>query len=47
MSLMDDLEKRIFGRFDNGTWFYPGHGKDGVLGLERPHLGCVASPGLV
>ncbi len=38
-SLMDDLEERIFGRFDDSTWFYPGHGKDSTLGVERPHLG--------
>jgi glyoxylase-like metal-dependent hydrolase (beta-lactamase superfamily II) len=38
-SLMDDLEERIFGRLDDDTWFYPGHGKDSTLGAERPHLG--------
>jgi glyoxylase-like metal-dependent hydrolase (beta-lactamase superfamily II) len=38
-SLMDDLEERIFDRFDDLTWFYPGHGKDSTLGAERPHLG--------
>ncbi len=37
-SLMDDLEERIFGRFDDSTWFYPGHGKDSTLGAERPHI---------
>ena len=37
-SLMDDLEERIFGRLDDDTWFYPGHGKDSTLGAERPHL---------
>jgi len=37
-SLMDDLEERIFGRLDDGTWFYPGHGNDSTLGAERPHL---------
>jgi glyoxylase-like metal-dependent hydrolase (beta-lactamase superfamily II) len=37
-SLMDDLEERIFGRLDDDTWFYPGHGKDSTLGVERPHL---------
>jgi glyoxylase-like metal-dependent hydrolase (beta-lactamase superfamily II) len=36
---MDDLEERIFGRYDDSTWFYPGHGKDSTLGPERPHLG--------
>jgi glyoxylase-like metal-dependent hydrolase (beta-lactamase superfamily II) len=38
-SLMDDLEARIFGQFDDATWFYPGHGNDSTLGAERPHLG--------
>ena len=38
-SLMDDMEERIFGRLDDDTWFYPGHGKDSMLGVERPHLG--------
>src|SRR3954451_14335959 len=37
-SLMDDLEERIFGQFDDATWFYPGHGKDSTLGAERPHI---------
>src|SRR5919107_27958 len=32
-SLMDDLEGRIFGRLDDDTWFYPGHGKDSTLGV--------------
>jgi glyoxylase-like metal-dependent hydrolase (beta-lactamase superfamily II) len=37
-SLVDDLEERIFGQFDDSTWFYPGHGKDSTLGVERRHL---------
>ena len=37
-SLMDDLEERIFGRFDDSTWFYPGHGNDSTLGAERSHI---------
>jgi glyoxylase-like metal-dependent hydrolase (beta-lactamase superfamily II) len=37
-SLMDDLEERIFGRLDDATWFYPGHGNDSTLGAERPQL---------
>jgi glyoxylase-like metal-dependent hydrolase (beta-lactamase superfamily II) len=36
-SLMDDLEQRIFVLPDS-TWIYPGHGKDSVIGAERPHL---------
>ena len=37
-SLMDDLEAKIFGRFEDDTWFYPGHGKDSTLGAERPAI---------
>ncbi|WP_460852244.1 MBL fold metallo-hydrolase [Nocardioides montaniterrae] len=37
-TLIDDVEHKVFGRFPDDTWFYPGHGKDGVLGDERPHL---------
>jgi glyoxylase-like metal-dependent hydrolase (beta-lactamase superfamily II) len=37
-SLMDDLEERIFGRFADDSWIYPGHGADTTLGAERPHL---------
>jgi glyoxylase-like metal-dependent hydrolase (beta-lactamase superfamily II) len=36
--IMDDLEAKVFGRFGDGTWFYPGHGKDSTLGAERPAL---------
>ena len=37
-SLIDDVERKLFGRFGDDTWFYPGHGKDSTLGAERPHL---------
>jgi glyoxylase-like metal-dependent hydrolase (beta-lactamase superfamily II) len=37
--LIGDVEERIFDRLPDETWFYPGHGNDGVLGTERPHLG--------
>ncbi|GAA6526736.1 MBL fold metallo-hydrolase [Intrasporangium sp. DVR] len=37
-SLMGDLEARVFDRYDDATWFYPGHGDDSTLGAERPHL---------
>jgi glyoxylase-like metal-dependent hydrolase (beta-lactamase superfamily II) len=37
-SVMDDLEAKIFARFDDDTWFYPGHGKDSTLGAERPAI---------
>src|SRR5664279_772875 len=38
-SLMDDLETRVFAELPDETWFYPGHGNDSTLGVERPHLG--------
>lgn len=36
--LIDDVEERIFGRYDDNTWVYPGHGDDTTLAAERPHL---------
>lgn len=38
-SLMDDLESKIFARFDDNAVIHPGHGDDSTLGAERPHLG--------
>lgn len=37
-SLMTDLETRVFAELPDGTWVYPGHGRDTTLGTERPHL---------
>ena len=37
-SLLDDVSARLFGALPDETWVYPGHGKDTVLGAERPHL---------
>lgn len=37
-SLMNDLEERIFGRFDDDALVLPGHGERTTLGDERPHL---------
>jgi hypothetical protein len=37
-SLMNDLESKIFDRFDDDTVMHPGHGDDTTLGTERPHL---------
>ena len=37
-SLINDVEERIFDRLPDETWFYPGHGNDSQLGVERPHL---------
>ena len=36
--LIGDIETKIFGLLPDETWFYPGHGNDGRLGDERPHL---------
>ena len=36
--LVDQVETRLFGTLPDDTWFYPGHGNDGRLGDERPHL---------
>jgi glyoxylase-like metal-dependent hydrolase (beta-lactamase superfamily II) len=38
MSLLEDVERKIFNRLPDETWFYPGHGDDSTLGAERPHL---------
>jgi glyoxylase-like metal-dependent hydrolase (beta-lactamase superfamily II) len=37
-SLIDDVSTKVFDRLPDETWFYPGHGADGTLGAERPHL---------
>lgn len=38
-TLIDDVETKIFGEFDDTCAFHPGHGDDSTLGAERPHLG--------
>lgn len=38
ISLIDDLEARVFANLPDDTWVYPGHGSDTTLGAERPHL---------
>ena len=37
--LFADVKGRIFDRFGDDTWIYPGHGWDTTVGAERPHLG--------
>jgi glyoxylase-like metal-dependent hydrolase (beta-lactamase superfamily II) len=37
-SLINDLERKVFGTLPDETWVYPGHGDDTTLGTERPHL---------
>lgn len=39
-TLMDDLERKVFGPLPDATWVYPGHGSDTTLGAERPSLGA-------
>lgn len=36
--LINDVEAKLFGRLPDTTWFYPGHGADGTLGVERSSL---------
>jgi glyoxylase-like metal-dependent hydrolase (beta-lactamase superfamily II) len=36
--LLDEVTTKVFDRLPDDTWFYPGHGVDGRLGDERPHL---------
>ncbi|MCW3841741.1 MBL fold metallo-hydrolase [Micromonospora yasonensis] len=36
--LIDGVERKLFDRLPDETWFYPGHGKDSTLGAERPAL---------
>ena len=37
-SLVTDVSTKVFDRLPDETWFYPGHGGDSTLGVERPHL---------
>lgn len=37
-ALLRDVVERLFDRFGDDTWVYPGHGADTTLGVERPHL---------
>jgi glyoxylase-like metal-dependent hydrolase (beta-lactamase superfamily II) len=36
--LIDDVSTKLFAPLPDETWFYPGHGNDSTLGVERPHL---------
>ncbi len=36
--LLGDVEERVFARYADETWVYPGHGDDTTLGAERPAL---------
>ncbi|MDG4765502.1 MBL fold metallo-hydrolase [Solwaraspora sp. WMMD406] len=37
-SLIGDVQRKLFDRLPDDTWFYPGHGRDSTLGTERPSL---------
>ena len=37
-SLLDDVSSHIFDVLPGDTWFYPGHGDDGIVGEQSPHL---------
>ena len=37
-SLMNDLQRKVFDRLPDETWFYPGHGNDSTLGAERSSI---------
>ena len=38
VQLIDEVETKVFQRLPDETWFYPGHGGDSTIGVERPHL---------
>ncbi|TFH69402.1 MBL fold metallo-hydrolase [Cellulomonas sp. HD19AZ1] len=44
-ALLGDVTARVFDRFRDDTWVYPGHGDDTTLGAERPHLAAWAARG--
>jgi hypothetical protein len=37
-SRIGDVETKLFDRFNDDTWFDPGHGNDSTLGAERPSI---------
>ncbi len=45
VSLMDDLESRVFDVFDDSALVLPGHGDNTTLGVERPRLGSWRARG--
>ncbi len=38
LSLVGDLESRVFADLPDDTWVYPGHGDDTTVGAERPSV---------
>ncbi|ADG74846.1 Zn-dependent hydrolase, glyoxylase [Cellulomonas flavigena DSM 20109] len=43
--LLGDVTERVFARYGDDTWVYPGHGDDTTLGIERPALPAWAARG--
>ena len=43
--LLGDVTTRVFDRYRDDTWVYPGHGDDTTLGAQRPHLAQWAARG--
>ncbi|MDN5745256.1 MAG: MBL fold metallo-hydrolase [Nocardioidaceae bacterium] len=39
ITLIDDVESKLFGTLPDDTWFYPGHGDDSTLGEQRADVG--------
>ncbi len=37
-TLVTQVEEKVFARFPDETWVYPGHGDDTTIGAERPQL---------
>ncbi len=38
VTLIDDVERKLFGPLPDAAWVYPGHGTDTTIGAERPSL---------
>lgn len=38
VSLVDDVETKLFATLPDETWVYPGHGGDTTIGSERPNV---------
>lgn len=45
ISLLDDVEHKLFDRFGDDTVVHPGHGSATTLGQERPHLAAWRARG--
>jgi glyoxylase-like metal-dependent hydrolase (beta-lactamase superfamily II) len=45
LSLMNDVENKIFARFGDDTVVHPGHGDDTVIGVERRQLSAWRARG--